>query len=108
MDLTITHMVLVHERIALCLDALVTAHILVMVIVSYVGMVFLLESLTPTLSLGTWMLHVFPVVVHVPLVQKGEVQKIVKTSSGRMIKCWIPRIYPTNPSTEPLTFSHPM
>jgi hypothetical protein len=26
-DLTITHMVLVHERITLCLDALVTAHV---------------------------------------------------------------------------------
>jgi hypothetical protein len=33
MDLTITHMVLVHERIALCLDALVTAHVLIVVII---------------------------------------------------------------------------
>jgi hypothetical protein len=33
MDLTITHMVLVHERIALCLDTLVTAHVLIVVIV---------------------------------------------------------------------------
>jgi hypothetical protein len=33
MDLTITHMVLVCERIALCLDALVTAHVLIIVIV---------------------------------------------------------------------------
>jgi hypothetical protein len=32
----------------------------------------------------------------------------VKTSSGRMVKCWIPKIYLTNPSTEPSTFSHPM
>jgi hypothetical protein len=28
MDLTITHMVLVHERTTLCLDTLVTAHVL--------------------------------------------------------------------------------
>jgi hypothetical protein len=31
----------------------------------------------------------------------------VKTSSGHMVKCWIPKIYLTNPSTEPSTFSHP-
>jgi hypothetical protein len=37
-----------------------------------------------------------------------EVQRIVKTSSGRMVKYWIPNIYLTNPSTEPSTFSHPM
>jgi hypothetical protein len=37
-----------------------------------------------------------------------EVQRIVKTSSGRMVKCWIRRIYLTNPSTEPSTFSRPM
>jgi hypothetical protein len=52
-DLTIAHMVLVHERTAWCLDALVMAHVLIVVIVSYVGMVFLLEGLTPTLSPDT-------------------------------------------------------
>jgi hypothetical protein len=31
MDLTITHMVLVHERTSLCLDTLVMAHILIVV-----------------------------------------------------------------------------
>jgi hypothetical protein len=40
MDLTIAHMVLVHERTALCLDALDMAHVLVVVIVSRVGLVF--------------------------------------------------------------------
>jgi hypothetical protein len=43
-----------------------------------------------------------------PTRPSGEVQRTVKTSSGRMVKCWIPKIYLTNPSTEPLTFSHPM
>jgi hypothetical protein len=38
MDLTIAHKVLVHERITLCLDALVMAHILIMVIIPHVGM----------------------------------------------------------------------
>jgi hypothetical protein len=44
MDQTITHMVLVHERTALSLDALVMAHVLIMVIVSCIGLVFLLEG----------------------------------------------------------------
>jgi hypothetical protein len=38
----------------------------------------------------------------------GEVQMAMKTSSGYMVKCWIPKIYLTNPSTEPSTSSHPM
>jgi hypothetical protein len=38
----------------------------------------------------------------------GEVQRTVKTSSGCMGKCWIPKIYLTNPIIEPSTFSHPM
>jgi hypothetical protein len=49
-DLTITHMVLIHERTTLCLDALDTAHVLIVVIVSRIGLVFLLEFLTLTLS----------------------------------------------------------
>jgi hypothetical protein len=40
MDLTIARMVLVHERTALSLDALVTAHILIVVIISCVGLLF--------------------------------------------------------------------
>jgi hypothetical protein len=43
-----------------------------------------------------------------PTHSNGDVQKIVKTSSGRMVKCWIPKIYLTNPSIEPSTFSYPM
>jgi hypothetical protein len=38
----------------------------------------------------------------------AEVQRTVKTSSGRMVKCWISKIYLTNPNTEPSTFSHPV
>jgi hypothetical protein len=50
MDLTIAHMVLVHERTALSLDALNMTHVLIVVIVSCVGLVSLLEGLTLTLS----------------------------------------------------------
>jgi hypothetical protein len=67
MDLTIGHMILVHKRTALSLDALVTAHILIVVIIFHVGLVFLLEGPFPTLSQDTWTIHIFPVVVHVPL-----------------------------------------
>jgi hypothetical protein len=69
MDLTIAHMILVYKRTALCLDALDTAHILIMVIVSHVGLVSLLEGLTLTLSRDIWTTHVFPVMVHVSLDQ---------------------------------------
>jgi hypothetical protein len=50
MDPTIAHMVLVHDRTALSLDALVMAHVLIMVIVSRVGLVFPLQGPFPTLS----------------------------------------------------------
>jgi hypothetical protein len=76
MELTIAHMVLVHERTTLYLDALVMAHILIMIIVSHVGVVFLLEGLTLALSPDTWMVHIFPVVVHVPLVQMVRCKRL--------------------------------
>jgi hypothetical protein len=69
MNLTITHMVLVHERTVLSLDALVTAHVLIMVTVYRVGLVFPLEGPFPTLSRDIWTVHAFPIVVHVPLGQ---------------------------------------
>jgi hypothetical protein len=43
-----------------------------------------------------------------PTRPNGEVQRTVKTSSGRMVKCSIPKIYLTNLRTEPLTSSYPM
>jgi hypothetical protein len=43
-----------------------------------------------------------------PTHSNGEMQTTVKTSSGRMVKCWIPKFYLTNPSTEPSTSSHHM
>jgi hypothetical protein len=43
-----------------------------------------------------------------PTRPNGEVQRIVKTSLGHMVKCWIPKIVLTNPNTEASTFSHPM
>jgi hypothetical protein len=69
MDLTIAHMVLVHERTALSQDALVMAHVLIVVTVSRVGLVFPLEGPFPTLSRDTWTVHAFPIVVHIPLNQ---------------------------------------
>jgi hypothetical protein len=43
-----------------------------------------------------------------PTGSNNEVLKTVKTFSGYIVKCWIPKIYLTNPSIEPLTSSRPM
>jgi hypothetical protein len=43
-----------------------------------------------------------------PTRSNSEVQKTMKTSSGHMVKCWIPKFYLTNPSIEPSAFSRPM
>jgi hypothetical protein len=50
MYLTIAHMVLVHERMDLCLDALVLTHVLIVVLVSHVGTVLPIEMPILTLS----------------------------------------------------------
>jgi hypothetical protein len=69
MDPTIAHMVLVHKRTAWSLDALVTTHILIILIIFCVGLVFPLEGSFPTLSRDTWTVYAFPIMVHVPLDQ---------------------------------------
>jgi hypothetical protein len=76
MDLTIVHMILVHERTTVCLDTLITAHVLIVVIIFRVGMVSLLEGLILTLSPDTWMVHVFPVMVQVSLVQMVKCKRL--------------------------------
>jgi hypothetical protein len=81
MDLTIAHMVLVHERTTLSLDALVMTHVLIMVIISHVGLFFLLEGLTLTFSPH------FPRHGSRPTRSSDVVERIVKTSLGRMVKC---------------------
>jgi hypothetical protein len=50
----------------------------------------------------------FPRCGSCPTRSNGDVQKIMKTSSNRMVKCWILKIYLTNLSTESLTFSRLM
>jgi hypothetical protein len=69
MDLTIDHMVLVHERVVLYLDALVSIHALIVVFVPHVGMIFLLEVSILTLNRVALTVHAFSIVIHVPLVQ---------------------------------------
>jgi hypothetical protein len=76
MDLTIARMVLVHERTTLCRDALVMAHVPIVVIVSQVGMVFLLENLTPAWSPNTWTVHAFPIIILIPLVQRVRCKRL--------------------------------
>jgi hypothetical protein len=50
MDLTIAHMVLVHERVVLGLDALVLTHSVIVAFVPCVGIVFPLDVSILTLS----------------------------------------------------------
>jgi hypothetical protein len=69
MDQTITYMVLVHERVTLCLDTLVSTHTLIVVFVSRIGMVFLLKVSILTLSLVPLTVHAFSIVAQVPLAQ---------------------------------------
>jgi hypothetical protein len=76
MDLTIAHIVLVHERIVLCLDTLVTAHVLIVVIAPRVDTVLLLEGFTLPLSQDTWTVHIFPIVVYVPLAQMVRCKRL--------------------------------
>jgi hypothetical protein len=75
MDITIAHTILVHERTTLCLDALVMTHVLIVVIIYRAGPIFLLEGFTRTLSTYTWMVHVFSIVIPVPLVQRLRCKK---------------------------------
>jgi hypothetical protein len=75
-DLTITYMVLVHERIVLCLDVFVMTHVVIVVIVPRIGTVFLLKGLTLALSPDTWTIHVFSVMVHIPLVQMVRCKRL--------------------------------
>jgi hypothetical protein len=78
MDLTITHMSLVHERVALCLDALVSTHVLIVLFVPRVGMIFLLEVHILTVSRAALMVHTFPIVVHVPLAEMVRSKRLLR------------------------------
>jgi hypothetical protein len=69
MDLTIAHMVLVHKRVVLYLDALVLTHVLIVVLIPCVGTVLPLEVPILTLSRVALMVHAFPVAVYVSLAQ---------------------------------------
>jgi hypothetical protein len=108
MDLTIAHIVWVHERTALCLDALDTVHILIVVIVSRVGLVSLLEGAHTHFESRHLDGPHFSRRGSCPTRPNGKLQRIVKIPSGCMVKCWIPKIYLTHPSTEPSTSSHSM
>jgi hypothetical protein len=86
MDLIIAHMVLVHERIALSLDALVTAHVLIVVTIFRVGLVFPLEGPSPHFEPRHLDGPRFPRRGSRSTRPSGEMQRTVKTFSGRMVK----------------------
>jgi hypothetical protein len=107
MDLTITHMILVHERTALSLRF------------SYGPLPHRGDHFPRMSGFPAGGFHTRFELRHLdgphfhrrgshPTHSNSDVQKIVKTYSGRPAKCWISKIYLTNPSTEPWTFSRPM
>jgi hypothetical protein len=108
MNLTISHMVLVHKRTALSIDVLVMANVLIVVIVSRVGLFFPARGSHTHSKLRHLNDPRFPRRGSRPTWSSDVVQRVVKTSSDRMVKCWIPKIYLTNPSTESSTFSRPL
>jgi hypothetical protein len=87
MDLTITHMALVYERTTLCLDALVTAHVFIVVIVFCVGLIFTAGGSHTHFEHRRLDGPHFPRRGSCPTGSNGEVQRTVKTSSSRMVKC---------------------
>jgi hypothetical protein len=104
MDLTITHMVLICERTTLILDSLVTTHVLI-VIVFCVGSIFSARGFHTHFDLRHLNGPHFPRRGSCPTRSNVDVLKTVKTSSGCMVKCCIPKIYLTNSSTHPSTSS---
>jgi hypothetical protein len=66
-DLTIAHMVWVHKRVALYLDALVLTDVLIVVLVPRVSTILLLEVSILTLSRVALIVHAFPIMVHISL-----------------------------------------
>jgi hypothetical protein len=108
MDLTITHMVLVHERTTFMPRRFgYGSH-------PHRGDRFPRRPSFPARGSHTHFEHrhldgsCFPHRGSRPTGPSGEVLKTMKTFSGRMVKCWIHKIYLTNPSTEPSTSSRPM
>jgi hypothetical protein len=108
MDLTIAHMILIHERVVLCLDALMLTHALIVVFVPRVGMVFLLEVSILTLSWVALTVHAFPVMVHVLLAQMVRCKGLWRLPWVVWLSARFLRFFLTNSSTEPSTFSHSM
>jgi hypothetical protein len=64
------------QEITLCLDTFGMTLVLIVVIIPRLGMVFLLEGFTPTLSPDTWTVHIFPIMVPVPLVQRVRCKRL--------------------------------
>jgi hypothetical protein len=67
-DLTIDHMTLVHERVALYLDALVSTHVHIMGFIPRVGMFSARDAYSHFEKIALTV-HTFPIMVLIPLAQ---------------------------------------
>jgi hypothetical protein len=107
-NVTIAHMILVHERVVLCLDTLVSTHAVIVVFVPRVGMIFPTRGVYSYFAPSRFDGPCFSYRGSRPTRSNGAVQRIMKTSLGYMVKCWISKIFLTNPNIEPSTFFHSM
>jgi hypothetical protein len=107
-DLTIAHMVLVHKRVVLRLDALMLTHALIMVFILPRRHDFPARDIYSHFEPSRFDYPHLPHRGSCPTRSNGEMQMIVKTSLVHMVKCWIPKIFLTNPSTKPSTSSCPV
>jgi hypothetical protein len=98
MDLTIAYMVLVHEIVVLCLNALVSTHVLIVVLIPRIGTVSPARGAYSHFDPSCFDGPRFSRRGSRPTCSNCEVHKIVVTSSCRMVKCWIPKIFLTNPN----------
>jgi hypothetical protein len=87
MDLTIAHMVLVHERVVLCLDTLVTAHALIVVFIPPRRQGFPSRGVYSHCEPSRFDGPCFPHRGSCPTLSNGVVQIIMKTSLGHVVKC---------------------
>jgi hypothetical protein len=87
MDLTIAHMVLVQERVVLCLDTLVAAHALIVVFIPPRRQGFPARGVYSHFEPSRFDGPCFPHRGSCPTLSNGVVQIIVKTSLGHVVKC---------------------
>jgi hypothetical protein len=98
----------VYDYVVLCLDSLVSAHHLIMVFIPHIGRVFSLEVFILTLSRVALTVHVFPVMVHVPLAQMVRCKRLLRLPWAIWFSAGFLRFFSLTPALSHRPFSHSM